>query len=72
LKRRTNHKPKPPPYSHREIADAMFRSSVKPNNVFTWIKIEFYTLVMTVLPHLITLAVWAVIIAAIYWTVKLI
>ena len=50
----------------------MFRSSVEPNNVFTWIKIEFYTLFMTVLPHLIALAVWAAIVAAIYWAVSLI
>ena len=59
-----------PPYSHREIAEAMFKSNTGENNVFTWLKIEFYTLFMIALPYLITIAVCAVILTALYVGVK--
>jgi hypothetical protein len=40
--------------------------------VVTWIKIEFYVFIMSILPHLITLAIWVAIAVALYWAVTLI
>ncbi len=58
---------KKPPYSHREIARAMFSSSDNQYRYIpTWLKVEAYNLFMTVLPHLIALLVWAGIIGIIY------
>jgi hypothetical protein len=58
------------------MAELMFKTSTSFENkrsiVPTWLKIEAYTLFFTVLPHLITLAVWAVIVAALHWAVTLI
>ncbi len=72
MKKRINRKVKPPPYSHREIARAMFQSHENKYSITAWLKIEAYTLFFEVLPHLITLAIWAAIIAVIYWAVKII
>jgi hypothetical protein len=67
---------KKPPYSHREMAELLFKSSGPFHNkksfIPTWLKIEAYTLFFTVLPHLITFAVWVVIAAVFYGAVMLI
>jgi hypothetical protein len=67
---------KKPPYTHRQMAELMFKTSGPFENkrsiIPTRLKIEAYTLFFTVLPHLITLAIWVVIIAVIYWAVTLI
>jgi hypothetical protein len=54
------------------MAELMFKTSSKRTFVPTRLKIEAYTLFFTVLPHVITLAIWAAIIAVIYWAVTLI
>ena len=65
-----------PPYSHREMAKILFKTSGpfanKRSFIPSWLQIEAYTLFFMALPHLITLVVWAVIIATIYWAVTLI
>ena len=67
---------KKPPYSHREMAKILFETSgpfeSKRSIVPTRLKIEAYTLFFTVLPQLITLAVWVAIAASIYGAVLLI
>jgi hypothetical protein len=67
---------KKPPYSHREMAELLFKTSGPFENkrsiIPTRLKIEAYTLFFEVLPHVITLAIWIVIIAVIYWAVTLI
>jgi hypothetical protein len=63
---------KKPPYSHREIGRAIFNSELNKYSLATWLKIEAYPLFFTALPHLITLAIWALIAASFYWAVKLI
>ena len=67
---------KKPPYSHREMAEVLFKTSGPFHNkksfIPTWLKIEAYTLFFTVLPQLITVAVWVAIGAAIYGAVLLI
>ncbi len=69
----TNRKP---PYSHREMAKLLFKTSgpfeSKYAFVPTWLKIEAYTLFFTVLPQLITIAVWVAIAAVLYGAVLLI
>ena len=70
---------KKPPYTHREIAKAIYeaeeaidklenRRAILP----TWLKIEAYTLFFTALPHLIAALIWVVIIAVVLWAVTLI
>jgi hypothetical protein len=65
-----------PPYTHREMAELLFKSSGPFENkrsiIPTWLKIEAYTVFFEVLPHLITIAVWVAIAAAIYGAVLLI
>ena len=63
---------KKPPYTHRQMAELLFKTSSKRTFVPTWLKIEAYTLFFEVLPQLITLTVWVAIAAAIYWGVTLI
>ena len=67
---------KKPPYSHREMAELLFKPSGPFENkrsiVPTRLKIEAYTLFFEVLPQLITVAVWVAIAAAIYGAVLLI
>jgi len=67
---------KKPPYSHREMAKILFETSGSFENkrsiVPTRLKIEAYTLFFTVLPHLITLAVWVAIAVVFYGAVLLI
>jgi hypothetical protein len=67
---------KKPPYSHREMAELLFETSGPFENnrsiIPTRLKIEAYTLFFTALPHLITLAVWALIAVALYGAVLLI
>ena len=66
---------KKPPYSHREMAKILFTPSPFENRISiipTWLKIEAYNLFFTVLPQLITIAVWLVIAAAFYGAVLLI
>jgi len=67
---------KKPLYTHRQMAELLIKTSTSIESkrfvVPTWLKIEAYTLFFTALPHLITVAVWAVIIATIYWAVTLI
>jgi hypothetical protein len=67
---------KKPPYTHREMAELLFETSGPFENkrsiVPTRLKIEAYTLFFEVLPHVITLAIWAAIIAVFYGAVLLI
>jgi hypothetical protein len=67
---------KKPPYTHRQMAKILFDTSGPFENKFTFIptrlKIEAYTLFFEVLPHVITLAIWAAIIAVFYGAVLLI
>jgi hypothetical protein len=67
---------KKPPYTHRQMAELMFKTSgpfeSKRTFVPVWLKIEAYTLFFTVLPHLITLAIWVAIAAVFYGAVLLI
>jgi hypothetical protein len=67
---------KKPPYSHREMAEVLFKTSGPFHNkksfIPTRLKIEAYTLFFTALPHLITIAVWVAIAAAFYGAVLLI
>ena len=67
---------KKPPYTHREMAKLLFENPASTEyKIFfipTWLKVEAYTLFFTVLPKLITLAIWIGIIASIYWGVTLI
>ena len=67
---------KKPPYSHREMAKILFETSGPFENkrsiVPTRFKIEAYALFFTVLPQLITLAIWALIAVAFYGAVLLI
>jgi len=63
---------KKPPYSHRQMAELLFKTSSKITFVPTWLKIEAYTLFFEVLPQLITIAVWIAIAAALYGAVLLI
>ena len=63
---------KKPPYTHRQMAELMFKTSSKRTFVPTRLKIEAYTLFFTVLPHLITLAIWVAIAVAFYGAVLLI
>ena len=69
----TNRKP---PYTHRQMAELMFKTSGpfedKRSIVPTRLKIEAYTLFFTVLPQLITIAIWIAIAAAFYGAVLLI
>ncbi len=57
-----------PPYTHREIARAMFSTSEKNKypNTSAWLKVEAYNLFMTALPHIIAALVWAGIFGVIY------
>ncbi len=49
-----------PPYTHREIARAMFSSSDnKYPNTSDWLKVEAYNLFFTILPYLVAALVWA-------------
>ena len=65
-----------PPYTHRQMAELLFKTSGPFENkrsiVPTRLKIEAYTLFFTALPHLITLAIWALIAVAFYGAVLLI
>ena len=67
---------KKPPYTHREMAELLFKSSGPFANIRSfipaWLKIEAYTLFFTVLPQLITIAVWVAIAAVFYGAVTLI
>jgi hypothetical protein len=67
---------KKPPYTHREMAELLFKTSGPFENkrsiVPTRLKIEAYTLFFTVLPQLITLAIWVAIAAVFYGAVMLI
>ena len=67
---------KKPPYTHREMAELMFETSGpfenKKSFIPTRLKIEAYTLFFTVLPHLITIAIWVVIAAVFYGALLLI
>jgi hypothetical protein len=67
---------KKPPYTHRQMAELLFKTSASTEHKITFIptrlKIEAYTLFFTVLPHLITLVIWALIAVALYWAVLLI
>ncbi len=66
---------KKPPYSHREMAKLLFTPLPHENRISivpTRLKIEAYTLFFTALPHLITLAIWALIAVAFYGAVLLI
>jgi hypothetical protein len=63
---------KKPPYLHREMARAIFNFESNRHSLATWLKIEAYTLFFTVLPKLITGAVWIVILSVILWAVTLI
>ena len=67
---------KKPPYTHREMAKILFETSGPFENkrsfIPTRLKIEGYVLFFEVLPHVITLAIWATIIAAFYGAVLLI
>lgn len=67
---------KKPPYTHRQMAKILFGTSGpfenKKSFIPTWLKIEAYTLFFEVLPHLITLAIWALIAVAFYGAVTLI
>jgi hypothetical protein len=72
LRKPSSSKVKPPPYTHREIARAIFNYESNKYFLSTWLKVEAYTLFFTALPHLITLAIWALIAAAFYWAVTLI
>ena len=60
---------KKPPYTHRQMAELMFKTPSKGTFIPTRLKIEAYSLFFEVLPHLITLAIWAVIVAALHWAV---
>ena len=62
---------KKPPFTHRQMAELLFKTSSKIIFVPTWVKIEASTLFFTVLPHLITFAVWVVIAVAFYGAVML-
>jgi hypothetical protein len=72
LNGRKGHKAKTPPYTHREIGRAMFQSLDNKFSITTRLKIEAYTLFFEVLPHVITLAIWALIAVAFYGAVTLI
>jgi hypothetical protein len=64
-----------PPFTHREMAKILFEIPASTHQIIfipTWLKIEAYTIFFTVLPHLITIAVWFVIAAAFYWAMLLI
>jgi hypothetical protein len=67
---------KKPPYTHRQMAELMFKTPTSFDNKRTFLptrlKIEAYTLFFTVLPQLITLAVWVAIAVAFYGVVLLI
>jgi hypothetical protein len=67
---------KKPPYTHREMAELLFKTSGPFENkrsfIPTRLKIEAYTLFFTALPQLITLAVWVAIAAVFYGMVLLI
>ena len=67
---------KNPPHTHREMAKILFKNyaSTDYKIIFIpiWLKIEAYTLFFTVLPKLITLAVWVVIVISVLWAVTLI
>ena len=67
---------KKPPYTHREMAELLFKLSGpfanKRSFIPTWLKIEAYTLFFTALPQLITIAVWVAIAAVFYGAVLLI
>jgi len=67
---------KKPPYTHRQMAELMFKTSgpfgSKITFVPTRLKIEAYTLFFTALPHLITVVIWVAIAAAFYGAVLLI
>jgi hypothetical protein len=67
---------KKPPYNHPQMAELLFISSVLSKNKGmsfpTRLKIESYTLFFTVLPHLITLAIWVAIAVTFYRAVLLI
>ena len=66
---------KKPPFTHREMAKILFKTSSSTENKITfipaWLKIEAYTLFFTVLPQLITLTVWVAIAAVFYGAVLL-
>ena len=72
MRKPSSRKVKPPPYTHREIARAIFNSEINKYSIATWLKVELYTWFFTVLPKLIAFAVWIAIIAAILWEVTLI
>jgi hypothetical protein len=67
---------KKPPYTHREMAEVLFKTSGPFHNkksfIPTRLKIEAYTVFFEVLPQLITLAVWVAIGAVFYGAVLLI
>ena len=67
---------KKPPYTHRQMAELMFKTSGpfenKKSIVPTWLKIEAYSLFFEVLPQLITIAIWVAFGAAFYGAVLLI
>ena len=67
---------KKPPFTHRQMAKILFENPASTEYklilIPTWLKIEAYTLFFTVLPKLITLAIWIAIIAAGLWAVTLI
>jgi hypothetical protein len=65
---------KKPPFTHREMAKLLFTPSPHENRISivpTWLKIEAYSLFFTVLPELITIAVWLAIAALFYGAVLL-
>ena len=72
MRKPSSRKVKSPPYSHREMARAIFNFEANKYSLSTWLKIEAYTLFFNALPHLITLAIWIGIIVSIYWAVALI
>jgi hypothetical protein len=53
------------------MARAIFNYEQNKYSIATWLKVEIYNFLMTVLPKLIAFAVWIAIIAAIYWGVTL-
>jgi hypothetical protein len=65
---------KKPPFTHREMAKLLFTPLPHENRISivpTWLKIEAYSLFFTVLPELITIAVWLAIAALFYGAVLL-
>ena len=54
------------------MARIIFNYESNKYSFATWLKIEFYSLFFTALPHLIAAFIWVVILATILWSVTLI